>query len=61
MGMFDTVYVSAEVFAVWRPWTEEEIAESNRGAERGGLGALLRKTAGEGCFLPEAYLPEDRR
>jgi hypothetical protein len=114
MGMFDTVYVSAEVLAawslacrtcgsapqagatwqtksldpcmssyflrhdqagatrlylldhpadrrLWRPWTPKEIAESDRWAERGGLGALLRKKDGEGCFLPEAYLPENRR
>lgn len=46
---------------LWRRWTEEEIAESDRSAERGGLGALFRKKAGEGCFLPEAYLPENRR
>jgi hypothetical protein len=46
---------------LWRPWTEQEITESDRWAERGGLGALLRRKAGEGCFLPEAYLPENRR
>lgn len=46
---------------LWRPWTETEIAESDRWAERGGLGVLLRRKAGDGCFLPEAYLPENRR
>jgi hypothetical protein len=45
----------------WRPWTAEEIAESERSAGRGPLPALLRKKAGEGCFLPEAFLPENRR
>ena len=45
----------------WRPWTDEEIAESDRWAERSGLGAFLRRKAGEGCFLPEAYLPKNRR
>lgn len=45
----------------WRPWTEEEIAESERLAERGGLFSFWRKKSGEGCFLPEAYLPENRR
>ena len=39
----------------------KEIAESDRWAERGGLGALLRRKAGEGCFLPEASLPRNRR
>jgi hypothetical protein len=46
---------------LWRPWTEEEIAASERDAARGGLFALWRKKPGEGCFLPEAYLPENRR
>jgi hypothetical protein len=45
----------------WRAWTDEEIAESERQAERGGLSALWRKKHGEGCFLPEAYRPENRR
>jgi hypothetical protein len=45
----------------WRPWTEEEIAESERLAARGGIAAFLRKRAGEGCFLPEAFRPENRR
>ena len=45
----------------WRPWTEEEIADSERDAGRGALFALLRKKSGEGCFLPEAYRPENRR
>ena len=46
---------------LWRPWTEEEIATSERDAARGGLFALWPKKPGEGCFLPEAYLPENRR
>lgn len=45
----------------WRPWTEEEIAESERMAQRSDLFALWRKKPGEGCFLPEADLPENRR
>ena len=45
----------------WRPWTNEEITQSERDAERGGLFALWRKKPGEGCFLPEAFLPENRR
>jgi hypothetical protein len=45
----------------WRPWTEEEVAESERDAQRGGLYALWRKKPGQGCFLPEAYRPENRR
>ena len=45
----------------WRPWSDEEIAESETMAERGGLSALFRKKAGEGHLLPEAFLPENRR
>lgn len=45
----------------WRPWTEAEIAECEREAQRGGLFALRRRKPGEGRFLPEAYLPENRR
>ena len=44
----------------WRPWTEEEIADSERDAGAASV-ALLRKKSGEGCFLPEAYRPENRR
>ena len=46
----------------WSPWTEAEIAESERlAAEREGLFAVLQKKAGEGRFLPDAYLPRNRR
>jgi hypothetical protein len=45
---------------LWRPWTEAEIAESEREAQRGPF-ALWRRKPGEGCFLPEAYLRENRR
>jgi len=45
----------------WRPWTDEEIEQSERNAEHGGLFALWRKKPGEGCFLLEAYRPENRR
>jgi hypothetical protein len=45
----------------WRPWTDAEIEQSERDAERGGLFALWRKKPGEGCYLPEAYRPENRR
>ena len=43
---------------LWRRWTEEEIAASERDAARGGLFALWRKKPGEGCFLPEAICRE---
>lgn len=45
----------------WREWTQDEIAESEREAQRGGVFALWQRKAGEGCFLPEAYRPENRR
>ncbi len=46
----------------WRPWTEQEIKESKRmAAARGGTFTLWKKEAGEGCFLPEAFLPQHRR
>jgi len=45
----------------WRAWTDEEIAESEAQAQRGGLAALLVKRSGEGHFLPEAFLPRNRR
>jgi hypothetical protein len=46
----------------WRPWTEREIEESQRlSAESDDVFAFLRKNAGEGCFLPDAYLPQNRR
>jgi hypothetical protein len=41
----------------WRPWTDEEVAESSRAAERDSIAGLWKKKPGEGCFLPEAYLP----
>lgn len=47
--------------SLWRPWTAEEIAESEREAERGGVFELQRKRPGDGRFLPEAFLPEHRR
>ena len=47
---------------LWHPWTEEEIAESEREAsERGGLFQCFVKKRGEGHFLPEAFLPAHRR
>lgn len=45
----------------WRPWTAEEIAENNQAAQRGRLFTLRPKREGEGTYLPEAYLPENRR
>jgi hypothetical protein len=46
----------------WHAWTNEEIEESERmSAETDGVFALGEKKRGEGCFLPEAYLPEQRR
>jgi hypothetical protein len=46
----------------WHQWTDEEIAESERASERGSVSAaFFRKRAGEGCFLPEAFLPLNRR
>jgi hypothetical protein len=45
----------------WRPWTAEEIAASERDASRGGLFALWQKRRGEGTWLPDAYLPRNRR
>jgi len=45
----------------WRPWTAEEIAESNPEAQKGGRFTLWPKREGEGTYLPEAYLPENRR
>lgn len=45
----------------WRAWTPEEIAESEKDAARGGIFALWVKRPGEGMFLPEAYLPQNRR
>ena len=46
----------------WRPWTEQEIAESERFAiEQGQLFTPLKRKVGEGHFLPEAYLPQHRR
>ena len=46
---------------LWRAWTDEEVAESEAQARRGGLAALLVKRRGEGHFLPEAFLPQNRR
>ena len=45
----------------WRAWTDEETAESEARAERGGLAALFAKRRGEGHFLPDAFLPGNRR
>lgn len=45
----------------WRAWTDEEIAESETQSRRGGLAALLMKRRGDGYFLPEAFLPGNRR
>ena len=45
----------------WRAWTEDEIAESEARSRRGGLAALLVKRRGDGHFLPEAFLPPNRR
>jgi hypothetical protein len=45
----------------WRAWTEDEIAESEREARRGGLFPLVVKRRGDGHFLPEAFLPRNRR
>lgn len=46
----------------WRPWTEQEIEESERmAAAASGVFPLWRRKAGEGCFLSDAYLPEHRR
>lgn len=46
----------------WRAWTEQEIAASERLAQN-ERNRLFRqeKKLGEGCFLPEAYLPQHRR
>ena len=45
----------------WRPWTEQEIEDSERSAAtRGALFGLVKRR-GEGCFLPEACLPQNRR
>ena len=47
---------------LWRAFTAEEIAESERIAtERTGLFAPWKKKPGEGYFLPEAFLPQHRR
>ena len=45
----------------WRAWTDDEIAESETQSRRGGLAALLVKRRGDGHFLPEAFLPRNRR
>ena len=46
----------------WRPWTQQEIEESERdAAARNDRFAFSRKKSGEGCFLPDAYLPQHRR
>jgi hypothetical protein len=45
----------------WHAWTDEEIAESEAQAQRGGLAALFVKRQGDGHFLPEAFLPRNRR
>jgi hypothetical protein len=45
----------------WRAWSSEEIEESERDAARGGVFALWVKRPGEGTFVAEAYLPQNRR
>ena len=45
----------------WHTWTDEEIAESEARSQRGGLAALFVKRRGEGHFLPDAFLPCNRR
>ena len=45
----------------WRAWTDEEILESETRAGRGGLATLFVKRRGEGRFLPDAFLPGNRR
>ena len=45
----------------WHAWTEEEIAESEAASRRGGLAALFVKRRGDGHFLPEAFVPRNRR
>ena len=45
----------------WREWTEEEIAESEEEARTTRLPLFSPKKRGEGHFLREAYLPENRR
>jgi hypothetical protein len=46
----------------WRSWTTQEIEESERmAAGESGIPALWRRKAGEGRFLPDAYLPQHRR
>ena len=45
----------------WSPWTDEEVAESEAHARRGGLAALFLRRRGEGHFVPEAFLPQNRR
>jgi hypothetical protein len=45
----------------WHAWTDAEITESEAQAQRGGLAALFVKRQGDGHFLPEAFLPRNRR
>ena len=45
----------------WREWTEEEIAESEEAARKTESPLFPPKKRGEGHFLREAYLPENRR
>jgi hypothetical protein len=45
----------------WRAWSEEDVAQSEADAEREGRVSLFVKRRGEGAYLPEAYLPENRR
>lgn len=46
----------------WRAWTDEQVEESRRQPVRESrIIALHTKVRGEGYFLPEAYLPENRR
>jgi hypothetical protein len=46
----------------WRPWTEQEIQEGERMAAEGkGVLTLWLRKPREGCFLPEAYLRQNRR
>lgn len=46
----------------WRAWTDEEIAESEAEASKGGpFSQLFMKQRGEGRFLADAFLPENRR
>jgi hypothetical protein len=44
---------------LWRPWTEDEIRESEQIS--GPLRSFLVRRRGEGMFLPEAFLPRNRR